>query len=92
MLLFGLAQALSMGVGAPTIARYFGRAHHGAIRAAATVLGVAGTGLGPVALGLSLDLTGDFSAGLLAFVAVCAPLALFGTALRRPDASRGPGD
>jgi len=83
--LFAAGQALVMGSGTPTIARYFGRAHHGAIRAAATILAVAGTGLGPAALGLSLSASGSSTLGLIVFAAVCAPPALAGLALRRPE-------
>lgn len=85
--LFAVGQALVMGSGTPTIARYFGRAHHGAIRAAATILAVAGTGLGPVALGLSLDGLGSFTPGLIVFAAACAPPAIAGLALKRPGLS-----
>jgi len=83
--LFAVGQSLVMGSGTPTIARYFGRAHHGAIRAAATILAVAGTGLGPVMLGLSLDGLGSFTPGLVVLAAMCAPPAIAGLALRRPE-------
>lgn len=81
---FGLSQALSVGVGNPAVARYFGRAHHGAIRSFVMLVGVAGTGLGPVVLGVSVDRTGSFDAGLYACVAMCVPLLLASCALRRP--------
>lgn len=86
--LFGIAQSLSMGVGPPTVARYFGRAHHGAIRAAVTFLTVLGTGLGPVILGAGYDAYGNFDIGLWAFIAICTPLALAGVTLRRPEVSK----
>jgi MFS transporter, OFA family, oxalate/formate antiporter len=88
MVIFAISQAILTGVGPPTIARYFGRAHHGAIRGAATVLAVMGTGLGPVSLGLSLDLTGSFSPGLVAGIALCAPLLIGAMFLKRPRRAR----
>lgn len=84
MLVFGVAQACAMSVGTPTIARYFGRRHHGAVRSTVTLLGVAGTGMGPVVLGLSLDRTGSATSGLVLFAAACAPLALAAAYLRPP--------
>lgn len=82
--LFGLGQSLSAGVGVPTIARYFGRAHHGAIRSIVTLIVVAGTGLGPVTLGLSLDHLGSFRPGLIAFVIACVPFLIASGFLTRP--------
>ncbi len=75
MVAFGTAQALAMGVGVPTIARYFGRAHHGAIRGSISRLTVAGTGLGPVVLGVSLDHLGSFAPGLGVFIGAALLLA-----------------
>jgi len=84
MATFGVSGALAVGAGTPAIARFFGRAHHGAIRSTVTKLGVAGTGLGPIALGLSLDHAGGPDAGLVCFVVACVPLAVAGLCLRRP--------
>lgn len=81
---YGLSQSLIMGVGVPTVARYFGRAHHGAIRGSMTRLAVAGTGLGPLALGASLDLTGSFWPGLAVFAALSAVVGALAVFLRRP--------
>jgi len=88
MLAFGLAQGFIAGVGPPTIARYFGRAHHGAIRASVTLFGVAGTGLGPIMLGMSFDRLGSFRPGLGVFVGMCVPLILGGMMLHRPKTPR----
>lgn len=83
MVAFAASQSLVMGAGAPTIARYFGRAHHGAIRAVSTKVAVAGTGLGPIVLGLSLDLTGSMTTGLVTFGIICVPVTV-ATAMLRP--------
>ena len=84
MVAFGVSQSLSIGAGVPTIARYFGRRHHGKIRGVVTKLGVAGTGLGPVVLGVSVDVTGTFAAGLWVFVGMCVVVGVAGLGLRRP--------
>ena len=68
----------------PTIAHYFGRKHHGAIRGFTTFLGVAGTGLGPVVLGVSLDHSGSFTIGLLACAGLAVALAGASLTLKRP--------
>lgn len=81
---YGVAMAIGSAVGVPTMARYFGRRHHGAIRGFATFLGVAGTGIGPVVLGVSLDATGSFTAGLGICAGLALALALASLTLRRP--------
>jgi len=65
--MFGVGSALQMTTASPTLARCFGRAHHGSIRGMVTTLGVAGTALGPLVLGLSEDFGGGFVPGLLGF-------------------------
>lgn len=86
MALYGVAMAIGSAVGVPTVARYFGRRHHGSIRGFLTFLGVAGTGLGPVVLGVSLDYAGSFSIGLLACAALAVCLACASLTLKRPVA------
>lgn len=86
MAVYGVAMAIGSAVGVPTIARYFGRRHHGAIRGFTTFLGVAGTGLGPVVLGVSLDYSGSFTIGLAACAALAVALALASLTLKRPVA------
>lgn len=86
MAVYGAAMAIGSAVGVPTIARYFGRKHHGAIRGFTTFLGVAGTGLGPVVLGVSLDYSGTFTIGLAACAALAVALALASLTLKRPVA------
>lgn len=89
MALYGIAMAIGSAVGVPTVARYFGRRHHGSIRGFLTFLGVAGTGLGPVVLGVSLDYAGSFTTGLLACAALAVCLAGASLTLKRPLAPDG---
>ncbi|MEM9560318.1 MAG: MFS transporter, partial [Planctomycetota bacterium] len=51
MAVFGAGMAVGVGVGNPTVARYFGRTHHGSIRGVLSMLMVAGTGAGPFLVG-----------------------------------------
>lgn len=88
MALFGLAQMLIQVTSNTTLARYFGRRHHGAIRASATRLMVLGTSLGPVTLGVSNDWFGGYSPGLILMIALCAPVALVALSMRPPELSR----
>ncbi len=86
---FGVSQAISVAVGNPTIARYFGRTHHGAIRGTVTTLMVAGTGTGPLMAGAAYDLANkSFTPILIVFTAVCVPLAVSTIWLRPPAPPR----
>ncbi len=85
MFAFGLGQAVSGGVANPTVARYFGRTHHGAIRGIILSAVVAGTGAGPFIAGLAFDHLGEtFVPILIAFAASGVPLAIAATMLRPP--------
>ncbi|MCO4772363.1 MAG: MFS transporter [Deltaproteobacteria bacterium] len=80
--MFGVSSALQMTTASPTLARCFGRAHHGAIRGLVTTTSVAGTAVGPVILGLSEDLTGSFDAGLLGCAAFASAVGIFALTAR----------
>lgn len=84
MACFGVSQAATFATAVPTIARYFGRAHHGAIRGSVSRLSVVGTGLGPLVLGLSVDGLGSYTPGLAALACGCLGLAAACATLRRP--------
>ena len=90
MAAFGVSQSLAIGVGAPTIARYFGRAHHGSIRGTVMKLGVAGTGLGPVMLGMSWTWFETAAPGLWVFMGMSLVPAVAGLWLRKPVPRGGP--
>jgi len=81
---FGVGQALVMACAAATVARFFGRANHGAIRSSLTRIGVFGTGLGPIFTALSVRFTGGYGAGLWLFVAMCLPVVVLAMSLERP--------
>lgn len=82
---YGASQAVIVGVAHPTIARYFGRTHHGSIRGTISTATVMGTGGGPYAVALAFDLAGkDFTPALLACAALTIPLAVSAVMLRRP--------
>ncbi|MEM1009055.1 MAG: MFS transporter, partial [Myxococcota bacterium] len=82
--LMGAAGTFSGNVLQPTIARVFGRTHHGAIRGSMTTSMVVGTSVGPVVLGLSKDYSGSFSWGLLFFGVACTFLCFGAITLRLP--------
>jgi MFS family permease len=82
---YGSSQAMIMGVASPTIARYFGRTHHGSIRGTISTGTVIGTGGGPYAVAWAYDAaSGDFTPALLACVGATVPLGIAAGLLTRP--------
>jgi len=82
---YGMSQATVMGVANPTIARYYGRTHHGAIRGFVSTAIVMGTGAGPYIFALGYDLGGkDFTGVMLLFACLAVPLGVAAALLRRP--------
>lgn len=73
---FGAGQSVVATTGNATIARRFGRANHGAIRASVVRLAVIGTGLGPLFTGLSAWMTGGYALSMAAFIAMSVPVAV----------------
>lgn len=84
--IIGLGHGLAGAVGAPTLARYFGRAHHGAIRGAAGTAAVAGSAAGPYALSAVAGPAGGFGPGVVLVSALAIPAVAAAVALRRPAA------
>jgi MFS family permease len=84
MAMFGASQAAITGVASPTIARYFGRAHHGAIRGTVMAAGVASTGIGPLLAGVGYEAAGQSFTAMLAVFAACAVPLTIGALLLRP--------
>lgn len=88
MVLHALGQSLVGAAVGATAARFFGRRHHGAIRSSLTRIGVIGTGLGPLAFGVSHRLTGGYQAALIGFGALCIPAAVASLWLTQPQLAR----
>ena len=85
MALFGVSQATIMGVANPTIARYFGRTHHGAIRGFVSTAVVMGTGGGPYVFAVGYGLAGeDFGPVMIVFACIAVPLGFVSALLRKP--------
>ena len=87
MVVFAAGQTLAATSSTATIARYFGRTHHGAIRSSLIRIGVVGTGLGPIFTGLSADRTGGYLASTVVFVGMAGAVGLSTLALRAPRAA-----
>ena len=90
MVFFGVAHGLITAVANPTIARYFGRTHHGSIRGTVGMVIVVGTGHGPLTSAWGFDLGGEsFGPVLIGYAVVCVPLVVAGALLAKP---RAPGE
>lgn len=87
MAVLGVAQGLGAATHGPTLARYFGRRHHGAIRGTAGTAAVVGSAVAPWAAGAVMARTGSFEAPLLMMGTAAAALGLLCAALRRPRVS-----
>jgi sugar phosphate permease len=84
LVLYGIGQSMNMNALGTTVARFFGRRHHGAIRSSMTRIGVIATGLGPLVFGLSRRFTGGYGAALMVFALLCLPVALLSLRLSEP--------
>jgi len=83
----GAGHALLMAVGGPTLARYFGRAYHGAIRGFSGTIAVAGAAAGPFVLSAIADSPIDgYPPALLYGSLVVLPIAWVARRLDRPAA------
>ncbi len=89
----GVAQGIGAATHGPTLARFFGRRHHGAIRGAAGTAAVAGSAAAPWVTGLLMERSGSFEPPLLMMGTVSFALALLCRAIRDPAApgARQPG-
>lgn len=89
--IFGLTNAALHTHNAYLWPRFFGRRHLGSIQGAGTTINVVGASLGPLPLGIAFDLTGSYTAALLALPALplaCAVAVLF---IREPDLEAASG-
>ncbi|MEM9645288.1 MAG: MFS transporter [Planctomycetota bacterium] len=73
---FGAGQGLLIAVNAVVWVRYFGREHLGKIRGAVWCLTVAGSGCGPLLMGITRDRWGLFDPAIASLTALLVPLAI----------------
>jgi sugar phosphate permease len=74
--LFGGGQGLLIAINAVVWVRYFGREHLGSIRGTVWCLTVAGSGCGPLIMGVVRDATGTFDPAIAVFFSGMCPLAV----------------
>jgi cyanate permease len=64
--------------------RYFGRSHLGSIQGTGQMIGISGSSLGPLPLGIAQDLFGSYDPMLLGTAVIPACCALLVLFLRKP--------
>lgn len=74
--MFGAGQGMLLAVGNVIWVRYFGRTHLGAIRGTVWCCTVAGSGCGPLLMGVARDIWGHFDAALYLFLGMMVGLSL----------------
>ncbi len=75
---YGCGQGLMTIIAGTAWARYFGRAHLGKIRGMSLTAAIAGSSVGPLCMGISVDYLGGFAPSLWLFAAVAAAIAFAG--------------
>lgn len=88
--LFGGGQGLTIAVGAVIWVRYYGRDHLGKIRGTIWSLTVAGSGLGPLIMGLVRDIDGRFDRAIYLFAALLVALAFAAWWAKEPQREPAP--
>ncbi|QDV05712.1 putative MFS-type transporter YhjX [Planctomycetes bacterium Poly30] len=84
MAALGIGHGLMGAVGGTTLARFFGRAHHGAIRGASSTAVVTGAALGPYLAGVLAGFVGGYSNAVVVMTLAALPLPFLAWTLRRP--------
>ncbi|MEO1530115.1 MAG: MFS transporter [Planctomycetota bacterium] len=83
--LFGGGQGLLISVTSVIMVRFYGRKYLGSIRGAIWCGTVAGSGCGPLIMGLFKDSTGSYEMAITCFAVVMTPLALASWFIRAPQ-------
>ncbi len=84
MATLGLGHGLIGAVAGTTLARFFGKAHHGAIRGASATAVVAGAACGPYLVGLVAEQIGSYSWAVAGMAFISLPLPFIGWSLKPP--------
>lgn len=88
MATLGLGHGFIGAVAGTTLARFFGKAHHGAIRGASATAVVAGAACGPYLVGLVAEAVGSYSWATCGMAFAALPLPFIGWSLRAPAPPR----
>jgi MFS family permease len=84
MAALGVGHGFVGAVAGTTLARFFGKAHHGAIRGASSTAVVAGAAVGPYLASLLAGAVGDYSTAVAVIALACMPMPILAWTLRRP--------
>lgn len=84
MAALGIGHGFVGAVAGTTLARFFGKAHHGAIRGASSTAVVAGAAVGPYLASLLAGAVGDYSTAVAVIALACMPMPILAWTLRRP--------
>jgi predicted MFS family arabinose efflux permease len=90
IVLVGLAAGGEADIGAYVAARYFGRAHYGAIYGLFYTIYCLGGGIGPMLAGIAFDRSGSYQASLYTGVVGFAIAALMALSLQAPRTEESP--
>jgi len=83
-IVLGATSSLQMTVSTVIWAKYFGRQHLGAITGVASMIGVAGSSLGPMPMGIARDLFGSYTLALTALAVLPFSLGIVVLFSQRP--------
>lgn len=90
MAVLGVGHSLAVAAGATAPPRFYGRAHHGAIRGSISRIVIVGTAIGPALFVLPREFTDTFDVALVASAALCLPIALLSLRLVAPPEPKRP--
>jgi sugar phosphate permease len=83
-IILGITGSLHLTVSAVVWAKYFGRRHLGSITGVSSLIGIAGSALGPMPMGIARDLLGSYTLALTGAAALPLLLAIAVLFTRRP--------
>ena len=91
-MIFGVNNAASITLFGYLWPRYFGRRHLGSIQGTGQMIGVVGASLGPLPLGIAVDLTGSYSGTLWGLAVMPVVVAVLTQFLKNPAQPAGDRD